>query len=589
MYWAKDPVACLRTDTITRHAPSFQHKQAVWKENVRLFSERNGGIAQAFQCEVSLQREALTKAMKTLYFLAKEEMAHTTKFSSLVDFARDHLGCDVFSHLSQGENATYTSERILQELLQVMADQLQAEHSRLLAGSTYFGLQVDETTDITTTKELVLLTRLITGGEVINRFAGMVEVDDGKANTISSAILAWIQKKGLDVQKLMGLGSDGAPVMTGKRNGVATLLKGQSKHLVAIHCIAHRLALAAGQAGEAVAYFRNKFKQNLGELFRFYDNSACRMSRLHQIQDMLDIIRTTMKNAVDTRWLSHDEACKALHKSLPVVLLSLDHEAKDNVTAFGLLAWLKDYRTLATLYLLCDLLPHLSALSRCFQHAKINLLQIHSNVQTTVALVRTMREGMNGSRLSKLEQDLLAGGRLAEFSISMSPELKLKWQKEVREPFIDRLLQNLQDRFDSTQLLSSFAILDSSLMPQPMPEDYGSAEDEWYSLREYIRQNNGLSQEQLVKLLLTEDTMAELYPSMRLLASVLMVIPVSTADSEGAFSTLKRVKARLRSRMTNKTLNALLTISIDGPSVNDFDFDRAVSAWGAMRNRRISV
>lgn len=98
-----------------------------------------------------------------------------------------------------------------------------------------------------------------------------------------------------------------------------------------------------------------------------------------------------------------------------------------------------------------------------------------------------------------------------------------------------------------------------------------------------------MSQEQLVKLLLTEDTMAELYPSMRLLASVLMVIPVSTADSEGAFSTLKRVKARLRSRMTNKTLNALLTISIDGPSVSDFDFDRAVSAWGAMRNRRISV
>ena len=107
-------------------------------------------------------------------------------------------------------------------------------------------------------------------------------------------------------------------------------------------------------------------------------------------------------------------------------------------------------------------------------------------------------------------------------------------------------------------------------------------DDGWNSLREYIRQNNHLSQEQLVKLLLTE-----LYLRMRLLASVLMVIPVSTADSERSFSTLKRVKTSLRSRMTNKTLNALLTISIDGPSVSDFD--RAVSAWGAMGNRRISV
>ncbi|KAI8488897.1 hypothetical protein Bbelb_334150 [Branchiostoma belcheri] len=39
-----------------------------------------------------------------------------------------------------------------------------------------------------------------------------------------------------------------------------------------------RLALAVSQAGESVSYFRN-FKPNLGELFRFYDYSACRMAR----------------------------------------------------------------------------------------------------------------------------------------------------------------------------------------------------------------------------------------------------------------------------------------------------------------------
>ena len=76
---------------------------------------------------------------------------------------------------------------------------------------------------------------------------------------------------------------------------------------------------------------------------------------------------------------------------------------------------------------------------------------------------------MTGSRLSKLEQDLSAVGHLEEFSISVSHELKLKWQKEVREPFIDRLPHNLQE------LLSSFAIMDPSLMPQPMPENYGSS------------------------------------------------------------------------------------------------------------------
>ncbi|KAI8490516.1 hypothetical protein Bbelb_317840 [Branchiostoma belcheri] len=46
--------------------------------------------------------------------------------------------------------------------------------------------------------------------------------------------------------------------------------------------------------------------------------------------EILDITQQTLKEAKDTRWLSHDQACKALYKSLPTVLLSLDHEGKRN-------------------------------------------------------------------------------------------------------------------------------------------------------------------------------------------------------------------------------------------------------------------
>ncbi|CAH1248610.1 Hypp8302 [Branchiostoma lanceolatum] len=68
--------------------------------------------------------------------------------------------------------------------------------------------------------------RLIKDCEVVNRFAGMVDVDVGKAATISLAILAWIQKKGLIVKKLMGFGSDGVTgyddVRTTMKNTVDT-------------------------------------------------------------------------------------------------------------------------------------------------------------------------------------------------------------------------------------------------------------------------------------------------------------------------------------------------------------------------------
>ena len=39
--------------------------------------------------------------------------------------------------------------------------------------------------------------------------------------------------------------------------------------------------------------------------------------------------------------------------------------------------------------------------------------------------------------------------------------------------------------------------------------------------------------------------------------------------------------------MTNATLNHLLRISIEGPAIDQFDFDKAVSRWGSLRNRRL--
>ncbi|KAJ8355571.1 hypothetical protein SKAU_G00183650 [Synaphobranchus kaupii] len=57
------------------------------------------------------------------------------------------------------------------------------------------------------------------------------------------------------------------------------------------------------------------------------------------------------------------------------------------------------------------------------------------------------------------------------------------------------------------------------------------------------------------------------------------------ADCERAFSVLERVKARPRSWMKDATVNALLTISIEGPQMDAFNFEAAVTAWGQLGNR----
>ena len=85
------------------------HKEAQQLEATRLASERDGGVRQAFASRVVLQRKALIGALHLLYWLAKEEVAHTTKFNSLKEVAI-LLGCDYLRELNLGRNAQYSSE-----------------------------------------------------------------------------------------------------------------------------------------------------------------------------------------------------------------------------------------------------------------------------------------------------------------------------------------------------------------------------------------------------------------------------------------------------------------------------------------------
>lgn len=52
-------------------------------------------------------------------------------------------------------------------------------------------------------------------GHVLNQFLDLVAIADGKANTVVNAIKDVMLKKGLPTEKLYGLGTDGAAVMTG--------------------------------------------------------------------------------------------------------------------------------------------------------------------------------------------------------------------------------------------------------------------------------------------------------------------------------------------------------------------------------------
>ena len=320
--WSVTPCICLRKDSVRRHSKSAQYLCAVELESCRLASVKDGGIRQAFQLQASLQRKAVKGAMQCLYWLVKSEIPHTTKYGSLVDTVQ-FMGCDYFKHLHQGENAKYKSQRIISEFLQVMAHQIEKKQLQDLLSATFYSIMIDEMTDIAVLNEMVLYARYLSPRDkkVTLSFLKICQLGNGLATTIESTLLAYFEEKGIAVTNMVGFGSDGARVMTGRNNGVGAKLKQRQPSLTCVHCVCHHLALAASHAGKDVPYIRLKFKPTLSQLFYFYQNSSVRMSGLQAIERLLQCPELKLKKPADTRWLSHDSACQTLVKVFPCSIL----------------------------------------------------------------------------------------------------------------------------------------------------------------------------------------------------------------------------------------------------------------------------
>ena len=88
--------------------------------------------------------------------------------------------------------------------------------------------------------------------------------------------------------------------------------------------------------------------------------------------------------------------------------------------------------------------------------------------------------------------------------------------------------------------------------------------------------------------LLTSDTLSAGFPNLKKLATISLVLPVTTATVERSFSDMKMIKTRLRSRLGEDTLDFALRICIEGPDTLDHDqLELIISHWKNKKKRRI--
>ena len=424
-------------------------------------SQKDGGIAMALGKVISAERKAFIGASKCMYFLTKRDIPHTTNFTPLLELGKS-LGATYLQDLHLGGNAQYTSERFVQEVVQALGETISAPIISSVCQSPFFAVCIDEITDVSVKKELIIYIRYICKWEIKTSFIRVLELPDGTARTITEAVCTLCREMGFDLQRLCGLSSDGASVMLGIRGGVSKLLKDQVPFLVPNHCIAHRLALDAGQVANEVTYLK-RFKDVLDQLYRFYENSAVRFAGLKSIQEVLNDPCLKLTQANDVRWLSHDKAVNNLRRCLPLVIASLEREAEErnNAEASGLAAYVKKYKFVAALYMFSDILPPLAGLSRAFQKHDIDFTVVKPLVvgtRTTIdALLLSPRDCFSSLPTVLPELEL--------FGVQQPTDHQVEFKQHVYNKYLITLSYHIMNRFPDMSLLEGFSIFDLSAIP----------------------------------------------------------------------------------------------------------------------------
>ena len=283
----------------------------------------------------------------------------------------------------------------------------------------------------------------------------------------------------------MSFVSDGAPVMTGHRNGLAVKLEEVNKNMISFHCICHKLALACTDTLKELDYI-SLVQDHLRTLWKYFENSPKRMAVFLKAQLALRAVTVTdemkqrlvlrLKKACSTRWLSFDGSVNALCERYIPVVQTLAKQ-REVAVAEGLLGKVHCYKFASTLYMLKEVLPLLATLSQVFQKGILDF----SHIAPSVAYCKSKLDEVkrNKAFLHQLHDDLQPGGRLGAAEITITPH-KVSLAESLTEKYISPLVKNIDAQFGNwLPAVSAFSVFHPVHLPQPSQTsfaDYGKTE-----------------------------------------------------------------------------------------------------------------
>ena len=131
---------------------------------------------------------------------------------------------------------------------------------------------IDKTNSITNKKHLAIMSRHISHNVPVTRYLGVIDLDELNAEAITLNLKNFIVAKGLEVKKVLHIGSDGTTTLVGTKSGIVKRFQDINPFITYVHCIAYRLHLAGKDAAKHVPYI-NHYEASIKKLYNYFSGS----------------------------------------------------------------------------------------------------------------------------------------------------------------------------------------------------------------------------------------------------------------------------------------------------------------------------
>lgn len=151
------------TELLKLHSTSQSHRDAAIVASMAKQAELGKSVLELHQSAAAKEheekkqrnKEILLKLMRSVYFMVKNKLPHTTLYSSLIELQVLNGDTILEEHIKHNPaNAQYTSKFSANMLLEALDTWLERKLLLSLKSSPYFSIMADECQDISSQEEL---------------------------------------------------------------------------------------------------------------------------------------------------------------------------------------------------------------------------------------------------------------------------------------------------------------------------------------------------------------------------------------------------------------------------------------------------